>query len=397
MTRRDEILKLIVEHYIRTAEPVSSKTLQEEYGLEVSTATIRNDMNALEKDGLLEKNFASSGRVPSEQGYRYYVQNLRSGEVDGSAKRALQTILSTKTKSVEEVLRESCEILSSMTSLASVVLGKKAEEERLASMSVVPINGHSATAIFVTDRGYVENKTFLIDETLKASQDGLYQSYGMQVGRTTRENIEKGALAQDEISYILMWTTAGIDARMNGSPCPTVGNAGSGSQGHINCAAPIASGRYRGCGEDEIIRAVALATLLNIYMDFSTKNFAYLSPMCYCASIGSVAAAGGVAFLHGFSKEQLVQVLRTGLCIMPGVICDGASKATCALRVHAGLSGAMQAMLIVERGLSVKGYEGFMNDELPVILENLYRLQKDGMAQIYPVLYRIRAEQNNIV
>ncbi len=170
MTRRDEILKLIVEHYIRTAEPVSSKTLQEEYGLEVSTATIRNDMNALEKDGLLEKNFASSGRVPSAQGYRYYVQNLRSGEVDGSAKRALQTILSTKTRSVEEVLRESCEILSSMTSLASVVLGKKAEEERLASMSVVPINGHSATAIFVTDRGYVENKTFLIDETLKVEE-----------------------------------------------------------------------------------------------------------------------------------------------------------------------------------------------------------------------------------
>ena len=247
------------------------------------------------------------------------------------------------------------------------------------------------------DIGELERFRPLIDETLKASQDGLYQSYGMQVGRTTRENIEKGALAQDEISYILMWTTAGIDARMNGSPCPTVGNAGSGSQGHINCAAPIASGRYRGCGEDEIIRAVALATLLNIYMDFSTKNFAYLSPMCYCASIGSVAAAGGVAFLHGFSKEQLVRVLRTGLCIMPGVICDGASKATCALRVHAGLSGALQAMLIVERGLSVKGYEGFMNDELPVILENLYRLQKDGMAQIYPVLYRIRAEQNNIV
>ncbi len=167
MTRRDEILKLIVEHFIKTAKPVSSKTLQEEYNLDVSTATIRNEMNALEKDGLLEKDFASSGRAPSSAGYRYYIDNLRNGEVDGGAKHALQVLLSNKTKSVEEVLRESCQILSSMTSLASVVLGKKVTEETLASMSIVPLNGHSASAIFVTSQGYVENKTFLIDESLK--------------------------------------------------------------------------------------------------------------------------------------------------------------------------------------------------------------------------------------
>ena len=63
MTRRDEILKLIVEHFIKTAEPVGSKTLQQEYHLEVSTATIRNEMNALENDGYLEKTHTSSGRI----------------------------------------------------------------------------------------------------------------------------------------------------------------------------------------------------------------------------------------------------------------------------------------------------------------------------------------------
>ena len=166
MTRRDEILKLIVEHFIKTAEPVGSKTLQQEYHLEVSTATIRNEMNALENDGYLEKTHTSSGRVPSEKGYSYYVANLRSGSVDERAKNALQAVLSERTKSVEEVIKESCEILSQMTNLASVVVGNSLEEEHLVSISIVPIGGNTATALFVTDKGYVENKTFVLDKNV---------------------------------------------------------------------------------------------------------------------------------------------------------------------------------------------------------------------------------------
>jgi len=167
MTRRDEVLKLIVEHFIKTAEPVGSKTLQEAYKLDVSSATIRNEMNALEKDGYLEKTHTSSGRIPSEKGYQYYVDNLRSGGVDEKAKNALQTILSEKAKSVEEVMKESCQILSQMTNLASCVIGQKASEERLVSIQIIPIGQNTATAIFVTDKGHVENKTFIIDEAVE--------------------------------------------------------------------------------------------------------------------------------------------------------------------------------------------------------------------------------------
>ncbi len=166
MTRRDEILKLIVEHFIKTAEPVGSKTLQEAYKLDVSSATIRNEMNALEKDGFLEKTHTSSGRIPSEKGYQYYVENLRSGSVDEKAKNALQTILSEKAKSVEEVMKESCQILSQMTNLASCVIGQKANEERLVSIQIIPIGSNTATAIFVTDKGHVESKTFIIQDAV---------------------------------------------------------------------------------------------------------------------------------------------------------------------------------------------------------------------------------------
>jgi heat-inducible transcriptional repressor len=167
MTRRDEILKLIVEHFVKTAEPVGSKTLLDSYHLNISSATIRNEMNALEQEGFLEKTHTSSGRVPSEKGYSYYVEHLRAGDVDEGAKYALQSVLDKKTKSVEEVIKESCEILSHMTNLASVVLGPGVQEEHLASVQVIPLGTNTATAVFVTDKGYVENKTFIIQETIK--------------------------------------------------------------------------------------------------------------------------------------------------------------------------------------------------------------------------------------
>lgn len=170
MTRRDEILKLIVEHFIKTAEPVGSKTLQEVYRLNVSSATIRNEMNALEQDGYLEKMHTSSGRVPSEKGYQYYVANLRSGNVDQAAKNALQTVLSERTKSVEEVIKESCEILSQMTNLASVVVGSNLDDERLVSIQIIPLGENTATALLVTDKGYVENKTFIIDKSMDLNE-----------------------------------------------------------------------------------------------------------------------------------------------------------------------------------------------------------------------------------
>jgi heat-inducible transcriptional repressor len=170
MTRRDEILKLIVEHFIKTAEPVGSKTLQEVYHLDVSSATIRNEMNALEQDGYLEKTHTSSGRVPSEKGYQYYAEHIRETSVDEKTKNALANVLSEKSKSVEEVMKEACEILSHMTNLASVVLGPSVDEEKLVSVQIIPIGENTATAVFVTDKGYVENKTFLIDPALKSEE-----------------------------------------------------------------------------------------------------------------------------------------------------------------------------------------------------------------------------------
>ena len=166
LNRSDTILKYIVEYFIKTAQPVGSKTLIEEYHLPYSSATIRNEMYALEKMNLIEKTHTSSGRVPSSLGYKYYCEKLRDGTLDEKIKFSIQQVLETKTQSIEETIKESCEIISHMTSLVSVVLGPNEKTEKLANIQLIRVNDETLTAIFVTDTGYVENKTFLVSKSI---------------------------------------------------------------------------------------------------------------------------------------------------------------------------------------------------------------------------------------
>lgn len=166
LPRKYLILKYTVEHFIKTANPVGSKTLIDEFNLPFSSATIRSEMNELENDGYLEKTHTSSGRIPSTKGYHYYVDNLRNRSVDEEIKFQLQQLITQKSQSIEEVIKKSCEILAHMTNLASIVLGPNAQEEKLISIRFVPISETTATAVFITDRGYVENKTFIFNENV---------------------------------------------------------------------------------------------------------------------------------------------------------------------------------------------------------------------------------------
>ena len=193
LNRSDRILKYIVEYFIKHAEPVGSKTLIEEYNLPYSSATIRNEMFALEKMGYIEKPHSSAGRVPSSKGYKYYCDNLRDKGVSDEIKNSIQQILNGKTQSVEETIKASCEILSHMTSLVSVFLGPDGKEERLANVQLIQVSDKTLTAIFVTDSGYVENKTFIVSETLNSKDlvDCVKLLNDRLVGTPISELVEK--------------------------------------------------------------------------------------------------------------------------------------------------------------------------------------------------------------
>lgn len=161
-TRQEKILELIVREYIKTARPVGSKLLCHE--LKCSSATIRNEMATLEDLNYLEKTHVSSGRVPSEKGYRYYVDNLMQlNTINGEDLLKLQIIFNNNKIEINSCLKKSLEIVAEMTDCTSIVLGSKANLNRLKKVEVLPLSENSLLAIIVTDKGHVEHRNMNIN------------------------------------------------------------------------------------------------------------------------------------------------------------------------------------------------------------------------------------------
>lgn len=155
--RQNQILKLIITEYIKSARPVGSNLICKK--LKCSSATIRNEMASLEELGLLEKTHTSSGRVPSEQGYRYYVDHLmKPKELNGEDMLKLQIIFNNQQLELNDYLSESLKLIADMTNYTSIVLGGTSHDNKLKEISVVPIDNENLIVIVVTDKGHVENK-----------------------------------------------------------------------------------------------------------------------------------------------------------------------------------------------------------------------------------------------
>ena len=163
--RQNEILKVIVEEYIRTAKPVSSNHICKK--LKCSSATIRNEMVALEELHLLEKNHFASGRIPSEEGYKYYVDNLmKPKNMTGEDMLKLQTIFRNNTLDLNDTIKKSIEIISEITNYTAVVLGGASKENRLKKVEVVPLEDNKILSIVITDKGVVQHKTLYLPNTV---------------------------------------------------------------------------------------------------------------------------------------------------------------------------------------------------------------------------------------
>lgn len=164
--RQRTIFKTLVEEFTRTAEPVGSKTLLSLLDFPVSSATIRNELASLEKQGLLEKTHASSGRVPSRQGYRYYVEHLMVTRLDDKVEAALKEIFCRRHFSLEEMIETCCSILSDMTHLTSVVIGPEQGGQSLLNIQLIPVSESQAVAVFVTSSGHTEHRLFNFEQNV---------------------------------------------------------------------------------------------------------------------------------------------------------------------------------------------------------------------------------------
>ncbi|MFD1864031.1 heat-inducible transcriptional repressor HrcA [Planococcus sp. FY231025] len=164
------ILKVTVDDYIQSAQPVGSNQLSKKSELPFSPATIRNEMADLEKMGFLEKTHTSSGRIPSQKGYRYYVDHLLTPRaLPKQDIMQLHSIFDDKIAETEEIIKRSAMILSELTNYTAILLGPDIRKHTVKRLSIVPLGADTAVAIIVTDSGHVENRVFPIPAGLDPS------------------------------------------------------------------------------------------------------------------------------------------------------------------------------------------------------------------------------------
>ncbi|MFF2481618.1 heat-inducible transcriptional repressor HrcA [Paenibacillus sp. NPDC058071] len=161
--RQRMILNAIVDDYIRSAEPVGSRSISKRGDVGFSPATIRNEMADLEELGFLEQPHTSAGRIPSTKGYRYYVDHLvKLNEVNESDFTKVRSFFNEKMNQMEQVIQHAAMIMSNLTNYTSILLGPEMFSTSLKHFNLIPLDQTSAVAIIVTNTGHVENRTVQI-------------------------------------------------------------------------------------------------------------------------------------------------------------------------------------------------------------------------------------------
>ena len=159
--RQNEILNLIIDIFTKTHEPVGSKALQET--IQSSSATIRNDMAALEKEGLLEKAHTSSGRKPSVAGFQYFVRH--SLTFDQLAENELYEVVKAFDQEffkLEDILQRAADVLAELSDCTVVALDVEPSRQRLTAFDIVVISQHAALAVFTLDESNTLTSQFMI-------------------------------------------------------------------------------------------------------------------------------------------------------------------------------------------------------------------------------------------
>ena len=162
--RKQKILAAVVEQYIATGEPVGSKTLCENLDFQVSSATVRNEMSDLSAMGLLEQPHTSAGRVPSQKGYRVYIDTLMKRQpMTGEEKRYLDRLLLPAAYDPEKLLDGVARVLASMTRYAAVSTTPSGESGFIRAVQLVQTSRRTAMVILMTSAGTMKSRVFHCD------------------------------------------------------------------------------------------------------------------------------------------------------------------------------------------------------------------------------------------
>lgn len=176
--RKLRILQAIINDYIHTAEPVGSRTIAKKHELGLSSATIRNEMADLEEMGFLEQPHTSAGRVPSDKGYRLYVDQLmRIDELSETEIEKIRNAMDIRINELSQLIRTASVVMSKFTKYTSMAVTPHIKKSKIKAVQVVPIDQGKALVIIVTDSNIVRNGLVRISENI--TPDSLIQTSNM--------------------------------------------------------------------------------------------------------------------------------------------------------------------------------------------------------------------------
>ena len=169
--RKRKILQAIIEEYIETSEPVSSGSLVQNEELNCSSATIRNEMAELEQIGFLEKPHTSAGRVPSQKGYRYYVDELlREDNLSRKEIEMIKEMLETKVNGLEDLARIATTTLSEITHYTTISIEPNVNNHTIVDIKFILLGTRVLMAVILTDSGIIRESVIKFDEDLTQDQ-----------------------------------------------------------------------------------------------------------------------------------------------------------------------------------------------------------------------------------
>lgn len=169
--RKQRILRAIIEDYVKSAEPVGSRTIAKNYDLGISPATVRNEMSDLEDLGYLEKPHTSAGRIPSSKGYRLYVDSMvHQGPVLNEDVKQINNIWNDSQLSSNEMLLHMARLVSQVSHSMSLLLAPGHEQAQLKYIHILPLDAHQAVMVVITATGALDNELMYFTSPVKADE-----------------------------------------------------------------------------------------------------------------------------------------------------------------------------------------------------------------------------------
>lgn len=198
--RKQRILKSLIENYITTGEPISSSQIKKTCLPEVSSATIRSEMVALEEMGYLVQPHISAGRVPSSSAYRYYVDNLIDKNDLQERINGISEYFNNNFQNVEQVVRNTAKIISDVTNYTSMVVLGGVDNIELKDIKLIDLGNDSALIIIITDNGILKDKIIDVPESMEGKffVSATEMLVDMFVGKTVKEVTENAVVIVEQ-------------------------------------------------------------------------------------------------------------------------------------------------------------------------------------------------------